>query len=98
MLQQEVMIERVRELCERDERVVAALMYGSFALGQGDRFSDIELYLFFEDKALEGLDEEAWIGQIAPAELYVDASQVRRCVSPAAGLRSAPSTPRLSTP
>ena len=92
MLQQEVMIEKVRELCERDERVVAALMYGSFTLGQGDRFSDIEFYLFFEDKALEGLDEEAWVGQIAPAELYVDASQVRRCVSPAAGLRSAPST------
>jgi lincosamide nucleotidyltransferase len=70
MLQQEVMIERVRELCERDERVVAALMYGSFTLGQGDRFSDIEFYLFFEDKALEGLDEEAWVGQIAPPELY----------------------------
>jgi lincosamide nucleotidyltransferase len=47
MLQQEVMIEKARELCERDERVVAALMYGSFALGQGDRFSDIEFYLLF---------------------------------------------------
>jgi hypothetical protein len=32
-LQQEVMIEKVRALCERDERVVAALMYGSLALG-----------------------------------------------------------------
>jgi lincosamide nucleotidyltransferase len=70
MLQQEVMIEKVRELCYRDERVVAALMYGSFALGQGDRFSDIECYLFFEDEAFEGLGEEEWIGQIAPLELY----------------------------
>jgi lincosamide nucleotidyltransferase B/F len=70
MLQQEVMIEKVRALCERDERVVAALMYGSFTLGQGDRFSDIEFYLFFEDEALEGLDEEAWVGQIALLELY----------------------------
>jgi hypothetical protein len=41
MLQQEVMIEKLRALCDRDERVVAALMYGSFALTQGDRFSDI---------------------------------------------------------
>jgi lincosamide nucleotidyltransferase len=41
MFRQEVMIEKVRELCEEDERVVAALMYGSFALTQGDRFSDI---------------------------------------------------------
>ena len=70
MLPQEVMIERVRELCDQDERVVSALMYGSFALGQGDRFSDIELYLFFADEASEGLQEEAWVGQIAPLELY----------------------------
>jgi hypothetical protein len=70
MLPQEVMIERVRALSERDGRVVSTLMYGSFALGQGDRFSDIEFYLFFEDEALEGLEEEAWVGQIAPLELY----------------------------
>jgi lincosamide nucleotidyltransferase B/F len=47
MLPQEDMIEKVRQLCDQEERVVAALMYGSFALGQGDRFSDIEFYLFF---------------------------------------------------
>jgi len=70
MLPQEVMIEKVRQLCEDDERVMAALMYGSFALGQGDRFSDIEFYLFFEDEALGGLVEEAWVGQIAPLGLY----------------------------
>jgi lincosamide nucleotidyltransferase B/F len=71
MHQQEIMIEKVRELCERDERMVAVLMYGSFALGQGDRFSDIEFYLFFENETLEGfLDEEAWVSQIAPVELY----------------------------
>jgi lincosamide nucleotidyltransferase B/F len=70
VLQQEVMIQKVRELSERDERVVATLMYGSFALGQGDRFSDIEFYLFFEDEVSEGLEEEAWVGQIAPLDLY----------------------------
>jgi lincosamide nucleotidyltransferase len=64
------MIERVRELCDQEDRVVAALMYGSFALGQGDRFSDIEFYLFFDDEASEGLHEEAWVAQIAPLELY----------------------------
>jgi lincosamide nucleotidyltransferase B/F len=70
VIQQQTMIEKVRELCEEDERVAATLIYGSFALGQGDRFSDIEFYVFFEDEALEGLDEEAWVGQIAPLELY----------------------------
>jgi lincosamide nucleotidyltransferase len=70
MLPQEVMIERVRELCDQDERVVSALMYGSFAIGEGDHFSDIEFYLFFADEASEGLQEEAWVGQIAPLALY----------------------------
>jgi lincosamide nucleotidyltransferase len=64
------MIEKVRELCNQDERLVATLMYGSFALGQGDRFSDIEFYLFFEDEALRSLEEEAWVCQIAPLDLY----------------------------
>jgi predicted nucleotidyltransferase len=50
MLPQEVMIEKARELCDRDEPVVSALMYGSFAIGEGDRFSDIEFYLFFVDE------------------------------------------------
>jgi lincosamide nucleotidyltransferase B/F len=70
MLPQEVMIERVRELCDRDERVVSALMYGSFALGEGDAFSDIEFYLFFADQALGAVEEEAWVGRIAPLYLY----------------------------
>ncbi len=70
MLPQEVMIERIRELCTQDERVVVALMYGSFALGEGDRFSDIEFYLFFDEEALGALEEQAWVGQIAPLDLY----------------------------
>ena len=70
MLPQEDMIEKVRQLCDQEERVVAALMYGSFALGQGDRFSDIEFYPFFAEEASEGLEEQAWVSQIAPLELY----------------------------
>jgi len=70
MLRQETLIGKVREACERDDRLVSALMYGSFALGEGDEFSDIEFYLFFRDDALGGLDEEAWVSQIAPLSLY----------------------------
>ena len=70
MLPQEVRVERVRELCHQVERVMSALMYGSFALGEGDRFSDIEFYLFFDAEATEGLREEAWVAQIAPVDLY----------------------------
>jgi lincosamide nucleotidyltransferase B/F len=70
MLQQEIMIERLREVCERDGRLVAALMYGSFVLGQGDEYSDIEFYLFFRDEALREVDQEAWLAQISPVALY----------------------------
>jgi lincosamide nucleotidyltransferase len=42
MLQQEAMIERTRRVCREDERLAAAMMYGSFAQGEGDGFSDIE--------------------------------------------------------
>ena len=69
LLQQE-MIERVRELCHEEDRLVASMMYGSFAQGEGDEFSDIEFILFFEDGALRSLDQEAWVSRIAPVELY----------------------------
>ena len=70
MLQQEAMIERVRRVCREDERLVAAMMYGSFAQGEGDWLSDIEFILFFDDDALEDLDQEDWVARISPVELY----------------------------
>jgi predicted nucleotidyltransferase len=47
MLQQEAMIERTRRACREDERLAAAMMYGSLARGKGDGFSNIEFILFF---------------------------------------------------
>jgi lincosamide nucleotidyltransferase len=69
-LLQEVMVERVRELCHEEDRLVAAMMYGSFAQGEGDEFSDIEFILFFGDDALKSVDQEGWVSRIAPVELY----------------------------
>src|ERR687886_1729668 len=70
MLKQEAMIERTRRVCREDERLVAAMMYGSYAQGAGDEFSDIEFILFFEDGELEGLDQEEWASRISPVGLY----------------------------
>ena len=70
MLRQEEMIERVRELCRGDERLVAAMMYGSFAHGEGDEFSDIDFILFFEDDLLDGVDDREWVSRVAPVEMY----------------------------
>jgi len=70
MLQQEAMIERTRRVCREDERLAAAMMYGSFAQGEGDGFSDIEFILFFRDEELENLDQEEWVSRISPVALY----------------------------
>jgi lincosamide nucleotidyltransferase B/F len=64
------MIERTRRVCREDERLLAAMMYGSFAQGEGDGFSDIEFILFFEDEELEDLDQEEWVSRISPVGLY----------------------------
>lgn len=64
------MIRRVRALCQADSRLLGAVMYGSFARGEGDRYSDIEFVFFFADNALPELDQRSWIEQIAPVELY----------------------------
>ncbi len=63
-------IERMRRLCENDERVTAAMMYGSFARGEGDCFSDVEFVLFFADEHLPRLDRRSWAAQVAPLALF----------------------------
>ena len=70
MLPQEVLIERIHYLCRLDERLAAAMMYGSFAQGEGDEFSDIEFILFFYDDVLDDVNQEEWVARIAPVELY----------------------------
>jgi lincosamide nucleotidyltransferase B/F len=66
VLFQEALIARVREVCEADEELDAALMYGSFAAGEGDEHSDIEFWLFFRPDRLARIDPHTWCLQIAP--------------------------------
>jgi lincosamide nucleotidyltransferase len=66
VLAQERLIARVREVCARDERLDAALMYGSFAVGGADAHSDIEFWLFFLPRWHATVDPRAWCAQIAP--------------------------------
>jgi lincosamide nucleotidyltransferase B/F len=69
MLQQG-MITRFREACRGDERVLGALMFGSFATGEGDRFSDIEFAVFIRDDAFEGFGQRAWLDSVSPVAAY----------------------------
>jgi lincosamide nucleotidyltransferase len=70
VIPQTAMIDRVRQLCSDDDRVVAALTYGSFARGEGDAYSDIEFVLFIADDALPDFDREAWVRRISPVEVF----------------------------
>ncbi|MGE5225462.1 MAG: aminoglycoside 6-adenylyltransferase [Planctomycetaceae bacterium] len=52
----ERIIERFTELCERDERIVAAFLGGSLARDADDRFSDLDLCIVFADAALRDIE------------------------------------------
>lgn len=70
MLQDEL-IERVRAVCQADQGLDAALMYGSFTKGEADRHSDIEFWLFFTPAARDRLDPAEWCGRIAPVTYLI---------------------------
>ena len=69
MLPQERLIARVRELCQADERLVAALTYGSFVHGEADEHSDIEFWLFVDPGA--AVDQRAWLESVGPVRYAV---------------------------
>ena len=66
MIRQQEMIQRVKAAAEKDERIDAVMMYGSFTQGSGDEYSDIEFYIFFDDKSDKALDTKQWIAAIHP--------------------------------
>lgn len=66
MVVQERLIARVRELCRTDERLDAALMYGSFACDEADAYSDIEFWLFFLPQRHAEVNAWTWCAQVAP--------------------------------
>lgn len=68
---QTALLARLRECCAADERLVAALIYGSFASGEADAHSDIELWLFFARERWAEIDPPAWCAQVARLDLVV---------------------------
>lgn len=71
MLQQETLISAVKAQCQADERIKAALMYGSFTQNCGDAFSDVEFYIFVANESFEDFDTKAWIAGIYPLSLHL---------------------------
>ncbi|MGD8807290.1 MAG: nucleotidyltransferase domain-containing protein, partial [Chloroflexota bacterium] len=67
------LISRLKRICRQDQRLLAAMHYGSYTRGEADRYSDLDIMLFFDDRSLAEIDQPAWLSQIAPVELlYVN--------------------------
>lgn len=66
MLNQEKIINAVKNKGNSDSRMGAILMYGSFTQGCGDEYSDVEFYLFVKDDDIPSFDTEKWIEEIHP--------------------------------
>lgn len=66
MLKQEEMILLIRDKGIKDERIDSILMYGSFTQSSGDRFSDIEFYIFIDDIYYDEFNTEKWISSAYP--------------------------------
>ncbi|MCC8146738.1 MAG: nucleotidyltransferase domain-containing protein [Bacteroidales bacterium] len=65
MIPQLYLIDKVKQASLNDDNVSAVLMYGSFIKGEGDRFSDVEFYVFTKDK----IDKWEWINQVEKIDL-----------------------------
>lgn len=66
MLEQEKMIQVVKEKSQSDQSVIATLMYGSYTQNSGDEYSDIEFYIFIKDDEFTSFVSREWIAGIAP--------------------------------
>eukprot|EP01041_Mallomonas_annulata_P033618 gene33618-56266_t len=62
------MINKTKSIAQQDENISAVFMYGSFTKNEGDKYSDIEFYIFVKNK--ENFSAEKWVNQIHPVALY----------------------------
>lgn len=62
------MIDRVKLLATENTAISSVLMYGSFAKGEGDAYSDIEFYIFLNSDA--NFSKEAWVNRIEETALF----------------------------
>ncbi len=46
-------------------------MFGSFAIGEGDAFSDIEFAVFIQDDSFEDFEQRSWLNAVSPVAAYL---------------------------
>ncbi len=63
------LLSRLRARCAADERLASAMLYGSFAHGEADAWSDLDVVLFFRDERRADVDPREWLEGVAPLRL-----------------------------
>ncbi len=66
-MEQLILIDKLKKEFLKDNAISAVLMYGSFVKGEGDKYSDIEFYVFLRDGCC--VDKLKWISTVHPIEL-----------------------------
>ena len=64
------MISQVKEFSLLDPNIRSVFMYGSFIKGEGDKYSDIEFYIFLTDTKI--FDEKFWVAQLGKVDLFFE--------------------------
>ncbi|MFA5583844.1 MAG: aminoglycoside 6-adenylyltransferase [Bacteriovoracaceae bacterium] len=67
-MRQLAMISQVKESSLLDPNIRSVFMYGSFIKGEGDKYSDIEFYIFLTDT--KKFDEKHWVSQLGKVDLF----------------------------
>jgi lincosamide nucleotidyltransferase len=70
-LAQQVVLDRIRSRAEATPEVVGLLVLGSFATGEADEFSDLDLGLYVAAEALGTFDLRGWLEAVAPVAMVV---------------------------
>ncbi|MEX1171372.1 MAG: nucleotidyltransferase domain-containing protein [Chloroflexota bacterium] len=70
---QRVLLERIKAHAEASPEVIGLLLFGSFATGNEDEQSDLDIGLYIDGDAFEGFDLRRWLEPIADVgAIYVD--------------------------
>lgn len=71
---QVALLERAVEVLRADERILAAWLHGSFAVGRGDPFSDVDVHCCVDDDVAAELAGDGWkkmLARITPIVMSV---------------------------
>lgn len=70
---QQALLDRIRRRAEASPEIIGLLVFGSFATGTEDDYSDLDIGLYVADEAFAGFDLRTWLAPVGDvAAIHVD--------------------------